>query len=144
MVPEQCVNTMSQNDVIPRMVPGAELFFGESVAQYLASMADDVYDMESSAEGLLIGRAYSDPRGDYVVISGVTQDLARTDGIVGMFRISEDGCIVSQHDLSRSYTVFGYRRAYMIKLDSAQGTMAMYVLENGVARKVPSAMLESL
>ena len=42
---------MTQTDGNRRTVPGAELFFGESVAQYLADLSDDVFSEEGYAEG---------------------------------------------------------------------------------------------
>jgi hypothetical protein len=41
-------------------------------------------------------------------------------------------------------SLFGYIRVYAIAVDYAQGSMAMYSVENGAARKVPSAMVENL
>ena len=133
---------MTQTDGNRRTVPGAELFFGESVAQYLADLSDDVFSEEGYAEGLLLGRRYRDDLGQYVIISGVTQDMSRTADAVGWFKSSES-CDIDQNDISRMVSLFGYIRIYAIAVDYAQGSMAMYAVENGVSRKVPSAMVEN-
>lgn len=125
-------------------MPGAELFFGESVAQYLADLSDEAYDSETSIEGFLLGRFYSDDRGIYCIVSGVTQDPDRTSHAVGWFRSAEGGCVMGQSDVRKVQSLFGYRRAYVISVDCSRGEMAMYSVENGVARKVPSAMVENL
>ena len=143
---------MTQTDGNRRTVPGAELFFGESVAQYLADLSDDVFSEEGYAEGLLLGRRYRDDLGQYVIISRVTQDMSRTADAVGWFKSSES-CDIDQNDISRMVSLFGYIRmvslfgyirVYAIAVDYAQGSMAMYSVENGAARKVPSAMVENL
>lgn len=126
-----------------RTVPGAELFFGESVAQYLADLSDDVFSEEGYAEGLLLGRRYRDDLGQYVIISGVTQDMTNVKDAVGWFK-SSDTCEINQQDIGHMVSLFGYIRIYAIGVDYAQGSMAMYAVENGAARKVPSAMVENL
>lgn len=135
---------MTQTEEILRMMPGAELFFGESVAQFLADISDEAYTEEAEAEGFLLGRSYHDSIGNYAVVSGVTQNRNGADSAVGYFRSSLEGCGFTQKDVRRCIELFGYARVYAIIIDASQGAMAMYVLENGVARKVPSAMLESL
>ncbi len=135
---------MSQTEEIPRTVPGVELFFGESVAQYLAEISEEAYSAESSAEGFLLGKRFTDPQGEYAVVSGVTQDVAKAGQTVGWFRSSESGNVVTPGDLSKIYTLFGYSRVYVIIIDSSAESMAMYVAENGVARKVKSVMVENL
>ena len=133
---------MTQTDS-RRTVPGAELFFGESVAQYLADLSDDVFSEEGYAEGLLLGRRYRDDLGQYVIISGVTQDMTNVKDAVGWFK-SSDSCEINQQDIGRMVSLFGYIRIYAIAVDYAQGSMAMYSVENGAARKIPSAMVENL
>lgn len=135
---------MSQIEEINRTVPGAELFFGESVAQYLADISDEAYTEEKEAVGFLLGRFYRDAKGIYAVVSGVTQDVAKAASAVGIFRSSLSGGDASQEDVRRAASVFGYTRTYLIVIDAVQGAMAMYLVENGVARKVPSAMIENL
>ncbi len=135
---------MSQMEEIPRTVPGAELFFGESVAQYLAEISEEAYLAESTVEGLLLGKRFVDAQGEYAVISGMTQNTAKPLNAVGWFRSSEDGDTVTPGDLSRIYSLFGYARTYAIIVDSVKEAMAMYVVENGVARKVRSVMVENL
>ena len=133
---------MTQTDS-RRTVPGAELFFGESVAQYLADLSDDVFSEEGYAEGLLLGRRYRDDLGQYVIISGVTQDMTNVKDAVGWFK-SSDSCEINQQDIGRMVSLFGYIRIYAIAVDYAQGSMAMYAVENGAARKIPSTMVENL
>ncbi len=135
---------MSQTEFVPRSVPGAELFFGESVAQYLADISDEAYGEEAEAAGFLLGRAYRDSAGDYAVVSGVTQDPARSASAVGVFRSSLSGIDATQEDVRRAVSVFGYVRVYVIIVDAVQGAMSMYAVENGAARKVRSAMVENL
>ena len=125
-------------------MPGAELFFGESVAQFLADISDEAYAEEAEAEGFLLGKLYHDSLGGYAVVSGVTQDPNGADAAVGYFRSSLEGCGFTQKDARRCIDLFGYVRVYAVIIDASQGEMAMYVLENGAARKVPSVMLESL
>ena len=115
---------MTQTDGNRRTVPGAELFFGESVAQYLADLSDDVFSEEGYAEGLLLGRRYRDDLGQYVIISGVTQDMSRTADAVGWFKSSES-CDIDQNDISRMVSLFGYIRVYARAVDYAQGSMAI-------------------
>ena len=134
---------MTQTETNRRTVPGAELFFGESVAQYLADLSDDVFSEEGYAEGLLLGRRYRDDLGEYVIVSGITQDLSRTKDAVGWFKSSES-CDIGQADIARMVALFGYVRTCAIAVDYAQGSMAMYIVENGVARRAPSAMVENL
>ena len=135
---------MATKQEISRIVPGAELFFGESVAQYLADISDEAYSEEKEAVGFLLGGSYHDSRGDYAVVSGVTQDVAKASSAVGIFRSSLSGGDATQEDVRRAVSVFGYIRTYLIVIDAVQGAMGMYAVENGVARKVPSAMVESL
>ena len=135
---------MATKQEISRIVPGAELFFGESVAQYLADISDEAYSEEKEAVGFLLGGTYHDSRGDYAVVSGVTQDVAKASSAVGIFRSSLSGGDATQEDVRRAVSVFGYTRTYLIVIDAVQGAMGMYAVENGVARKVPSAMVESL
>ena len=135
---------MATKQEISRIVPGAELFFGESVAQYLADISDEAYSEEKEAVGFLLGGTYHDSRGDYAVVSGVTQDIAKASSAVGIFRSSLSGGDATQEDVRRAVSVFGYTRTYLIVIDAVQGAMGMYAVENGVARKVPSAMVESL
>lgn len=135
---------MASTEEISRIVPGAELFFGESVAQYLADISDEAYSEEKEAVGFLLGGYYNDVRGTYAVVSGVTQDVAKASSAVGIFRSSLSGGDATQEDVGRAASVFGYTRSYLIVIDAVQGAMGMYVIENGVARKVPSAMVESL
>ena len=135
---------MATKQEISRIVPGAELFFGESVAQYLADISDEAYSEEKEAVGFLLGGSYHDSRGDYAVVSGVTQDVAKASSAVGIFRSSLSGGDATQEDVRRAVSVFGYTRTYLIVIDAVQGAMGMYAVENGVARKVPSAMVESL
>ncbi len=135
---------MATKQEISRIVPGAELFFGESVAQYLADISDEAYSEEKEAVGFLLGGSYHDSRGDYAVVSGVTQDVAKASSAVGLFRSSLSGGDATQEDVRRAVSVFGYTRTYLIVIDAVQGAMGMYAVENGVARKVPSAMVESL
>ena len=134
---------MTQTEKIKRTVPGAELFFGESVAQYLADLSDEAYAEETETEGLLLGRIYHDDGGEYAVISGVSGDLAQMKDAVGWFRSSDGRCDIDQSDVRRIISLFGYVRVYVIAVDYSQGAMAMYAVENGVARKVPSAMIEN-
>ena len=135
---------MATKQEISRIVPGAELFFGESVAQYLADVSDEAYSEEKEAVGFLLGGTYHDSRGDYAVVSGVTQYVAKASSAVGIFRSSLSGGDATQEDVRRAVSVFGYTRTYLIVIDAVQGAMGMYAVENGVARKVPSAMVESL
>ena len=135
---------MATKQELSRIVPGAELFFGESVAQYLADISDEAYSEEKEAVGFLLGGSYHDSRGDYAVVSGVTQDVAKASSAVGLFRSSLSGGDATQEDVRRAVSVFGYTRTYLIVIDAVQGAMGMYAVENGVARKVPSAMVESL
>ncbi len=135
---------MTQAEFLARSVPGAELFFGESVAQYLADISDEAYGEEAEATGFLLGKAYRDTAGEYAVVSGITQDASKSANAVGLFRSSLSGISATQEDVRRSAAVFGYVRAYLIIVDAVQGAMAMYVVENGAARKVPSAMVENL
>ena len=135
---------MATKQELSRIVPGAELFFGESVAQYLADISDEAYSEEKEAVGFLLGGSYHDSRGDYAVVSGVTQDVAKASSAVGIFRSSLSGGDATQEDVRRAVSVFGYTRTYLIVIDAVQGAMGMYAVENGVARKVPSAMVESL
>ena len=135
---------MATKQELSRIVPGAELFFGESVAQYLADISDEAYSEEKEAVGFLLGGSYHDSRGDYAVVSGVTQDVAKASSAVGIFRSSLSGGDATQEDVRRAVSVFGYTRTYLIVIDAVQGAMGMYAVENGVARKVPSAMVESI
>ena len=135
---------MVRTEEIDRMVPGAELFFGESVAQYLADLSDEALYNEKEAVGFLLGKLYHDAKGTYAVISGVTQDAAGSASAVGIFRSSLSDGTATQEDVRRAVSVFGYTRSYLIVIDAAQGAMGMYLVENGVARKVPSAMVENL
>ncbi len=135
---------MPQTEFLPRSVPGAEMLFGESVAQYLADVSDEAYGEEAEAAGFLLGRIYRDSAGEYAVVSGVTQDPSRASGAVGFFRSSLSGIDATQEDVRRAVSVFGYVRVYAVIVDAVQGAMAMYVVENGTARKVSSAMVENL
>jgi len=135
---------MVQIEEVNRTVPGAELFFGESVAQYLADLSDEAYSEEKEAAGFLLGRFYRDARGTYAVVSGVTQDVAKAGSAVGIFRSSLSGGDATQEDVRRAVSVFGYTRSYLIVIDAVQGAMGMYLIDNGVARKVLSAMVENL
>lgn len=127
-----------------RPVSGAELFFGESVAQYLADISDEAYGSESASEGLLLGKLYSDDCGTYCIVSGVTQDLSETSNAVGWFRSSEGGCTITQTDIVELQSIFGYVPAYAVIIDCFKGEMAMYAVKNGVARKTPSVMIENM
>ncbi len=135
---------MSQAEKRVRSVPGAEVFFGESVAQYLADLSDEAYATETAAEGLLLGKLYSDDRGSYCIVSGVSQDLSGISNAVGWFRSAEGGSSVDQSDIRKVRSLFGYAKTYVIAVDCGRGEMATYSVENGVARKVPSAMVENL
>ncbi|MCQ2079575.1 MAG: hypothetical protein MJZ38_05950 [archaeon] len=125
-----------------RIVSGVEMFFGESVAQYLADVSDESYYDESVAEGLLLGKVFVDDQGRYVVISGATQDLGRTESAVGWFRCSPCADEVSENDLRRIRSVLGDSGAYMILANSQQGTLSMYSVDH-VVRKVRSIMIEN-
>lgn len=135
---------MTQIGFLPRSVPGAELLFGESVAHYLADISDEAYGEETETSGFLLGKVYRDSAGEYAIVSGVTQDPSRSSNAVGLFRSSLSGMGATQEDVRRATSVFGYVRTYMIIVDAVQGAMSMFVVENGVARKVPSAMVENL
>ena len=113
-------------------------------ARYCATLSDEAYSEEKEAVGFLLGGYYHDVRGTYAVVSGVTQDVAKASSAVGIFRSSLSGGDATQEDVGRAASVFGYTRSYLIVIDAVQGAMGMYVIENGVARKVPSAMVESL
>ncbi len=135
---------MIQTEKRARSVPGAELFFGESVAQYLADLSDEAYATETTTEGLLLGKTYSDDRGSYCIVSGVSQDLGRSSHAVGWFRSVEGGSSMDQSDIRKIQSLFGYIKVYVIAVDCSLGEMATYSVENGVARKIPSAMVENL
>ena len=135
---------MTQTEKRTRSMPGAELFFGESVAQYLADLSDEAYASETCIEGLLLGKLYFDDRGTYCIVSGLTQDLSRIPNAVGWFRSCEGNCTMTQADVRKVQSLFGYTKVYAIAVDCSGGEMAMYSVDNGVARKVPSAMVENL
>ncbi len=135
---------MTQIEMRIRSVPGAELFFGESVAQYLADLSDEAFRTETSIEGLLLGRIYSDECGVYCVVSGVTQDFDRSSHAVGWFKSGDGDCSMDQSDVRKTQALFGYSKAYAISVNCTRGEMATYSVENGVARKVPSVMVENL
>ena len=135
---------MAQIGFVPRSVPGAELLFGESVAHYLADISDESYGEESESTGFLLGKVYRDSAGEYAIVSGVTQDPTKTMNAVGLFRSSLSGFDANDGDVRRAVSLFGSARIYMIIVDAVQGAMCMYVVENGIARKVRSAMVENL
>lgn len=135
---------MTQMEEIKRVVPGAELFFGESVAQYLADISDEAFYSGAEAEGLLLGKLYHDDLGVYCIVSGITQDLSDTAHAVGYFRSSSEGSLMDQAGLRRASALLGHGRIYAVVVDQAKGEMAMYRLENGTFWKVPSAMVENL
>lgn len=132
---------MTQTEETKRAVPGAEMFFGESVAQYLAELSDEAYQAELGIEGLLLGKAYSDNAGQYVVVSGITQDYSKTAESVGWFG-SSDSTVFSPEHLRIMDGIFK-SRAYAIIVDASRGAMATYSVEHGVARKIPSVMVEN-
>lgn len=135
---------MTQTECRRRTVPGAELFFGESVAQYLADISDEAFYSGAEAEGLLLGKVCYDDIGSYCIVSGVSQDLSNTEHAVGWFRSSASGTGPGPEGIRRLISLFGYVKRYAIVIDYSVGTMAMFAVENGAARKVSSAMVENL
>lgn len=127
-----------------RSAPGAELFIDGSVASEIANTADDAYFDETDTEGLLIGSMFVDRRGTYGTVKGISADVGDTSSAVGWFRSSEDGCAMSQKDISRHMRLFGKGKAYAIMVDAGQSSMAMYTVEDGVAVKVSAVMTEGL
>lgn len=135
---------MSQIDEVPRTVPGAEMFFGETVAQYLAELSSQMYEEESECEGLLLGRCYHDTHGDYVIVSGATQNMSADDSAVGWFTISPDAGRVGLSQLRRTKDLFGKKKVYLMILNSVAETMAIFSIEGESSRIVPSVMVENL
>ena len=134
---------MTQTEGMKRIAPGAEVFFGESVVQYLADLSDTAFYEGADAEGLLLGKVMRDDGGDYAVISGATQDMARATDAIGCFFSTEKGCEMAQDRVRRVNSLFGYSKVYVMAVDQSEGAIATYVVENGAARKAPSVMIEN-
>lgn len=135
---------MCQAEVSKRIVPGVELFFGESVAQYIAELSDESYYEETVAEGLLLGKSFLDNEGRYTVVSGVSQSYSKLENSIGWFRCSSESDVLSPEEIRKLESLFPSNSPYVILANPQNGTLAMYRLDFGHLTKVRSIMLESM
>lgn len=134
---------MSDLPVRPRTVRTAELFCGEAAVDALADLADQAFAASVPAAGLLLGNFYRDDGGIYAEVRGIRAEAADPAGAVGWFRTAEeDGCRPTVEDLQAVHRLFGDGPAYLILVDCAQSSFAVYCAERGRPRPAAFVIAE--
>ena len=125
-----------------RYAPGAELFVPESLMEGFADLGDGAYDSESSSSGFILGTRFSDTRGVWTELTGISGDESLT-GAVGWFRTSEgNGLEMSAADVRRHRELFGKERAYAVMMDPSASSLVFYTVEDDVPVRVRAMVME--
>lgn|GEM_PF-1151168 len=133
------------SDIIsrPRTVRTAELFCGEAAVDALADLADQAFATSAPVAGLLLGGFCWDEGGIYAEVTGLSPGGVDPTVAVGWFRTAEeDGCRPTVEDLQAVHRLFGNGPAYLILVDCAQSSFAVFAVERGRPRPAAFVIAE--
>lgn len=121
----------------------AEFYVAESVMNKVADFGDVAYETETEVSGLISGTLYHDLQGVYGEALDLVTGTEDTGGIIGWFRTSSDGCSMTDKDVAYHRSLFGDDKAFALMIAPSMSSLAMYTVENGVARKVSAMIIEN-
>jgi 26S proteasome regulatory subunit N11 len=163
-MPKILSESRSEPTFRPRPAKGTSLFVYMEALLDMTDHADEGYDEGVEIMGLMMGKIYRDDIGEYAVVTDtVTSDLesdevsvrfsesaleelfgGSDDTVVGWYHSHPGfGCYLSETDIKTHTGMFGKDIGFAMVIDPSDGTMKVFVCEDGVQKDASMVVMGS-
>jgi len=167
VMPKIIASEVKELEFRQRTVKGTSLYVTEAVLSNIADHADEGYLDNKEIMGLMMGSAYRDDEGEYVIVTGTAtskldsnevsvrfnkESLEQLFGsidrcrgvIVGWYHSHPGyGCYLSDIDIKTHEGIFRKDIGFAIVVDPADSTIIAFQCVDGEPNKVPMLIMDS-